>query len=223
MDPQVLAPGRDLRVPAPLRRTLRHRRAHLLRPAGHRRPLGRGSGPLDRRHRARLDQCAGPRVGERALESGKEARPPGPRRLRGAGFPLCGVGPRGLPRRQAGGGRRHRCLRNPDRAGDRRRGGPPERLPAHPPVDHPEEGQKVRRPAAVAVHPRPGHREARTGPHLPATRVYLRPCPLRAQRQDPRHHPRAGDRAPHLGGHRPRPRRGAHAGLRPGLQAPPRL
>ncbi len=58
----------------------------------------------------------------------------GHRVLRGRDLPLRPLEPRLRPDRQAGGGDRHRRLRDPDRARDRQAGRPPRPLPAHRPL-----------------------------------------------------------------------------------------
>jgi len=190
--------------------------------AGHRRPLGRGSGPLDRRHTARLDQCAGPRVASGPLSQAKKPDLPGLGAFEGPVFHSAewdhGVSLAG--RRVAVVGTGASAIQIvPAIAGEVAHLSVFQRTPPWiiPRKDKSSEAcsggcSPTSRPPRSSNGPSPTC-DSSLSSALPSSGATPGPSPPSA----------SGRRAPHLGGHRPRPRRGAHAGLRPGLQAPPRL
>ena len=91
-------------------------------------------------------------------------------------FHSARVGPRLRPHRQAGRGHRHRRLGDPDRAGDRRAGRPPRRLPAHRAVGHPAPRPGLHRAREARVPARAGRAEGLPDGDL------LGPRELRARR-----------------------------------------
>lgn len=140
-------------------------------------------------------------------------RPGRPRLVRRPGPALGPLGPRRRPGRAAGRRDRHRGQRHPDRAGHRRRGRPPRRVPAVGAVDHAAGRQALRRRGPGRLRrrrhghapPPPRHRAVLRGQHrLPCRRPAvrrlraLRPGPPRGERRRPGAargaHPRLPDR-----------------------------
>ena len=155
----VLPAARDPGLHPRRRGALRRARPVPLRHRGRGGPLGRRRPALAGAYVGRgADQRrAGHRL-RRAVRA-EAARHRRHRLLPGRGLPLRPLAARPRPDRQAGGRDRHRRLGHPDRAGDRRAGRPPRRLPAHRAVGRAAAGPGLH-PARAARVPAPARRAA---------------------------------------------------------------
>ena len=104
LDRDLLAPARDPRLPAPLRRRLRRPPARPLRPRGHRRRAGtrRAGAGRSRRRPGELRAPSRSSPASAPLTEPKRPRPPGLDGFEGDDVPLRALGPRLRPQRQAG-------------------------------------------------------------------------------------------------------------------------
>ena len=218
LEPLLLGPAGDPRLPAARVGRVRHRPLHPQPPRGARRVVGRRRAALGGDDEpGRLDR------GRAGAGLGRAVRPvvprrPGPRGLRGPGVPLRDLAPRPRPARPSRRRHRHRRVRDPVRAGDRPRRRHAEGLPAHAAVDHAARRPRHHRRREAAVPVVPAGPAGRARGHL----LGARDVRLRVQGPEAHGEGREDRRAPHAAaGHRPRAAREDHADLLDGLQAHP--
>ena len=205
LDADLLAAGRDPRLPARLRRPVRDPAADPLRLRASRGPLGRRA--LAARHVDRAGRGARAGARDRAALGARRAEPARPRALRGRDHALGRLGSRPRPDRRARRGHRHRCVGDPVRAGDPAARRTSARLPADAAVDHspPEPAADAAERRLYAAVPRAQlavrsgvywSREALVGVHAALGDAPFDPAARRVAAAAPGPRPRAAREAP---------------------------